>query len=224
MTDEHQTVPDDEQRVSRLAAAPPSVEAPIRDDDAVVQEYARRYAAPREPRAKRKELPRSYSTSRVSDEERLWAAVAHASVWVTMLGGIFTIGAIIPVSIFVPLVIYFLFRRSSDYVAFHALQAFVLQLLGTVGAATLLLLGGTIWSLGMVVAAVSVIVLVGFVLMPLWALVGLLLLVIVVGLPLAMVLYGTIAAIATYKGQDYRYPYISHWVDRQLAGGLMNTA
>lgn len=224
MTDEHKTVPDDEQRVSRLAAAPPAVEAPIQDDDEVVQEYAQRYAAPREPRAKRKELPRSYSTSRVSDEERLWAAVAHASVWVTMLGGIFTIGAIIPVSIFVPLVIYFLFRRSSDYVAFHALQAFVLQLLGTVGAATLLLLGGTIWSLGMIVAAVSVIVLVGFVLMPLWALVGLLLLVIVVGLPLAMVLYGTIAAIATYKGQDYRYPYISHWVDRQLAGGLMNTA
>lgn len=224
MTDEHQPVADESARVSRLASAAPADRTAESEYDAIVREYQWQSAEARDIRSKVKAMPRSYSTSRVSDDERLWATFAHASVWITAVFGVFTLGTIIPISIFVPLVIYFLFRRSSEYVAFHALQAFVLQLLGTVGALTLLVIGGAAWLLGMVAAALSVLVLVGFVLVPLWGIVGLLLLAIVVGLPLAMLLYGTIAAIATYKGQDYRYPYIAHWVDRQLAGGLMNAA
>jgi uncharacterized Tic20 family protein len=38
-----------------------------------------------------------------------------------------------------------------------------------------------------------------------------------------MLLYGTIAAIETYNGRDYRYPFIARWVDRQLAGGYLHT-
>ncbi len=168
------------------------------------------------------ELPRSYSTLRVADDERLWAAIAHGSAWFTLLGGALSIGAILPISVFIPLIIYFAFRRRSDYVAFHALQAFTLQLFGTLGALLVLAVGGLVWVVGMVVAMLSMIALVGFVLVPLWGLVGIVLMLIVVAMPLLMVFYGTMATIETYNGRDYRYPFIARWVDRQLAGGFLN--
>lgn len=155
---------------------------------------------------------------RVTDDERLWAAVAHASAWITLFGGIVSVGAVLPLSIFIPLAIYFIFRKKSDYIAFHALQAFVLQLIGTVGAAALLAVGGVVWGVGMIVALLAVLALVGFVLVPLWGLVGLGLLAVVVLLPLIMVFYGTLGAVECFRGRDFRYPYISRWIDRQLAG------
>jgi uncharacterized Tic20 family protein len=170
------------------------------------------------------ELPRSYSTLRVADDERLWAAVAHGSAWFTLLGGVISIGAILPISVFIPLIIYFAFRRRSDYVAFHALQAFTLQLFGTLGALIVLGVGGLVWVVGMFIAALLMLVLVGFVLIPLWGLVGIALLLVVVAMPILMVFYSTLAAIETYNGRDYRYPFIARWVDRQLAGGFLNAA
>lgn len=208
----------DNERVSRLSA-----NAAVPDADDVVQEYETRYREPRMPRPKAQDWPRSYSTLRVSDNERLWAGAAHASAWVTLAAAFFTAGFAVPVTIFVPLVIYFLFRKQSDYVAFHALQAFVLQLVGTVGALALLTIGGGLWVIGLVVALLLVVVLVGFVLVPVWGIVGVALLVTAVMMPFAMVMFGTIGAVQTYNGRDYRYPYIAHWVDRQLAGGFLNT-
>jgi uncharacterized membrane protein len=128
----------------------------------------------------------------------------------------------VPISIFVPLAIYFMFRRRSDYVAFHALQAFVLQLVGTVGAFAVLMVGGIVWTLGMVIALMAVVILVGFILVPLWGIVGVVLALLILVMPLATLLYGTIAAIETYNGRDYRFPVIAKWVDRQLAGGYLN--
>ncbi len=236
MTNEPIPQPDDDQRMSRLTSPPP-----MQEDEATVREYEARYRAfdfedDAEPshqiggeKQKRSSLgsrnfsPRSYSTLRVSDEERMWAAAAHASAWITFLAGIFTFGTVIPLSIFIPLGIYFLFRRKSDYVAFHALQAFVIQLIGTVGALVLLLAGGLVWGIGMVIAALAVVILVGIILVPVWGLLGVALLLIVLLLPIAMLLYGTIAAIQTYQGRDYHYPFIARWVDRQLAGGFLNT-
>lgn len=203
----------DSERVSRLSTGARGAEG-----DALAGEYEQRYFGPR----KRHEKPRSYSTLHVSDDEKLWAAVAHGSVWFTLVTLLLSFGLLVPVSIFVPLVIYFLFRKRSDYVAFHALQAFVLQLIGTVGALVLLLVGGTVWLVGMAVALAAVVVLVGFILVPLWGLVGIALLLVSLGLPLAMLFYGTMAAIETYHGRDYRYPFVARWVDRQLAGGLLN--
>jgi uncharacterized Tic20 family protein len=235
MTTEPTQQPDDDQRVSRLSTPP-------QDDDATVREYQARYRpfdfddadaepvpimndAP--PKRKfsdgRSFSPRSYSTLRVTDEERLWAAGAHASAWVTFVAGVFTFGTIIPLSIFIPLGIYFLFRRKSDYVAFHALQAFVLQLIGTVGALVLLIAGGLVWGIGMVIALMAVVLIVGFILVPVWGLVGVALLLLFFALPIAMLLFGTIAAIQTYQGRDYQYPFVARWVDRQLAGGFLNT-
>jgi len=169
-------------------------------------------------------MPRSYSTLRVSDDEKLWASVAHGSVWVTLLAGLLSGGAIIPLSVFIPLVIYFLFRQKSDYVAFHALQAFVLQLIGTIGAFLLISVGGLVWVIGMVIALLAVVILVGFILVPFWSLVGIVLLSSTVLLPIAMIFFGTYGAVETHNGRDYRYPFIARWVDRQLAGGFLHTA
>jgi uncharacterized Tic20 family protein len=219
---------EDSARVSRLAVPSTDTTAPAEtasDDEGirVVEEYESRYRA-EAPKPKRREMPRSYSTLRVTDDEKMWAAVAHGSVWLTLIGGLLSVGMIVPISVFVPLAIYFMFRRRSDYVAFHALQAFVLQLIGTVGAFAVLLVGGIVWTLGMVIALMAVVILVGFILVPLWGVVGVALAVVILVMPVAMLLYGTIGAIETYNGRDYRYPFIARWVDRQLAGGYLHTA
>jgi uncharacterized Tic20 family protein len=219
MSDDPIRQPDEQARVSRLSTNNvPAVESP--SEDSVVREYEQRYEEPRKVTAR----PRSYSTMNVSDEERLWAAIAHGSIWVTMLGGIFTIGFVIPASVFIPLAIYFMFRKRSDYVAFHALQAFVLQLIGTVGVLALAVVGGTAWIIGMIISLLAVFVLAGIVLVPLWAIVGIALALVVFFTPLAALLFGTIATVETYNRRDYRYPFIARWVDRQLAGGFLNAA
>lgn len=210
MVDDQIPEQQDEQRVSRLTAAAPPTDALL--------EAEGRPAAPK-PKAK----PRSYSTMNITDEERQWAALAHASIWLTMFGGFLTAGFVIPITIFVPLVIFALYRKRSDYVAFHALQAFVLQLIGTVGVLALLIIGGAAWALGMVVALLAVFALIGVILVPLWGAVGIALALLVFAMPVAALFLGTIAAIQTYNRLDYRYPYIAQWVDRQLAGGFLNT-
>jgi uncharacterized Tic20 family protein len=226
MTDDIKHEPSDDSRITRLSTfAPTQTEGEeAASAEEVVREYEARYSPIRDTARKVKAMPRSYSTTHVSEDERLWAAAAHASAWVTLLGGIFSIGAIVPISIFIPLAIFFLFRKRSDFVAFHALQAFVLQLVGTVGAFALLTIGGTVWLLGMVVSALLVLLLIGVVLVPLWGIVGIALVLAVLALPIVMVFYSTVAAYNTYRGEDYRYPFVARWVDRQLAGGLLNTA
>lgn len=220
MTDEQPVESEDSQRLSRLSRLVPPPDAQA--DDPIVREYEQRYQGDREEKPKRKPLPRSYSTLQVTDEEKMWAAIAHASAWITALTSVVTVGFLAPISIFIPLVIYLMFRKKSDYVAFHALQAFVLQLIGTVGALAVFLVGGAVWLLGLVIAIALMVILVGFILVPVWALVGLLLGVVVALLPVLMVVFGTIAALETYNGRDYRYPRIAAWVDRQLSGGLLN--
>jgi uncharacterized Tic20 family protein len=209
---------DDTQRVSRLSSTVTSEES---SDDALVKEYEERYT-PRKNKSSLRDRPRSYSTRRVTDDERLWAAVAHATALLTFVSAVLTAGFSVPISIFVPLVIYLMFRKQSDYVAFHALQAFVLQLAGTVGALALLIIGGLVWTVGLLISLVAMLILVGFVLVPVWGLVGIALLLVVVALPFVMVFLGVVGAIQTYNGQDFRYLFIARWVDRQLAGGFLN--
>lgn len=208
MVDDRVSESPDEQRVSRLAAS-----------ETFADSAESRTSEPRKLKSK----PRSYSTMDITDEERLWAALSHASIWLTMLGGFLTAGFVIPITIFIPLVIFALYRKRSDYVAFHALQAFVLQLIGTVGALTLLVVGGAAWALGMILALLAVFILIGVILVPLWGAVGIALALLIFAIPLAALFLGTIAAIQTYNRLDYRYLYIAAWVDRQLAGELLNT-
>ncbi|NWF68521.1 MAG: DUF4870 domain-containing protein [Chloroflexi bacterium] len=208
-------------RLSRLSSTPGGQPAAGEGDtESVVREYEERYQKLRREPTPRS-VPRSYRASAPTPAERRWSAVAHASAWLTLLGGFATLGISVPFSIFIPLALYLVFRKKSDYVAFHALQAFVLQLVGTVGAALLLSVGGVVWLLGLFIALLLVALAVGVVLVPLWAVAGLLLLLVVFLLPIAMLLYSTIGTLETANGRDYRYPVIARWIDRQLAGELL---
>lgn len=203
----------DDERLSRLSGG-------AVNEDEIVREYEERYRPP--AREKRKPKPRSYSRMRVSDDDKLWASVAHGSVWITFLMAVPTSGISLPFVVFVPLLIYFVFRNRSDYVAFHALQAFVLQLVCTVGALAAFIVGGAVWTVGLALAALLMLVLIGFVILPLWVLIGVIASVVISLLPLAGLVLATIAAIRVYTGSDFRYPYIGDWVDRQMAGGFIS--
>jgi len=74
--------------------------------------------------------------SNVTDEERLWAMLAHL---LALLGYVTWLGAYIA-----PLVIYLVYKDKSHFVAFHALQSLFFQLALLVVAAICALLAITI--------------------------------------------------------------------------------
>jgi len=163
---------------------------------------------------------RWHDPASVSENERKWAALAHASTLLTALVALGSGGLGVLLTMFVPLLIYFAFRKRSEYVAFHALQAFTIQLVGTIGWLTLLVVGVIVWVALLVVSAILIIVLVGLILFPLVLLAGLLLIVASLALPIGMVIYSIIAAVETWSGHNYRYPYIARWVESQMHGSL----
>ncbi len=124
-----------------------------------------------------------------SAEERQWAMLAHLSILlnlVTALGGLIA-----------AFLIYLLYRERSRYIAFHALQSLVFQLIAWVGGG---LLAACAW--GFTILLIPVII--GICLIPFAGLLSL--------LPLAAIIYGVIGAIACSRGEDFRYWLIGDWV------------
>ncbi len=239
---------------SRLEDAPPSNEPPMQgvaDDDAIVREYERKYyrqnlyhdAPPPQPRVgdsqkqKRQwdfremnvKMPPKHryqaraSMGEVQDTERTWAAIAHGSALLTILVAIAAFPGVV-LSVLIPLGIYLAFRNKSEFVAFHALQAFTIQVVGTIGALVLLLAGTLVLGTLIAISALLSLVLIGipFLLFFVLLLVGLVIFSVFV-LPLGMVVYSMIAADAAYKGRIYRYPYIADWLDDQLKNGMLGS-
>jgi uncharacterized Tic20 family protein len=165
--------------------------------------------------------PLSYSTLDLTDEERLWASIAHGSAALSLIAGVLSGGIGVVVGILAPLVIYFAMRTRSDYIAFHALQAFVFSLAATVGVLVLGIVGSILWGLGWIVVALLLLVLVGFLLIPVWLIVGVLLFAGLTILPIAMFVLSLIAAFQTFGGRDYRYPFVAPWVDWQMSQGFL---
>lgn len=159
---------------------------------------------------------RWHDPASVDENERKWAALAHASTLLTALVGLITGGVGVLITMFVPLLIYFAFRKRSEFVAFHALQAFTIQLVGTVGWLALLVVGTVVMLALLFVSILLMIVLVGFILAPLILLGYVLFLVGSFLLPIGMVIYAIIAMVETWSGHNYRYPYIANWVEGQL--------
>ncbi len=242
-TSDENLTPVEPERVSRLSAPVPPTRSNDGDED-VVREYENRYLREskykdepanagsrfnfenirsegqrlyREGRAYYRDVPRSYNSAGVGNDERLWAAVAHGSIWFTLLGGVASIGAVVPITVFIPLIIYFFFRNRSDFVAFHALQAFMIQIIATLGVFAFGLVGGIVWVIGMVLSLILMIALVGFILVPVWGLVGIVGGIVLATLPIIALILSTIATIETFRGQDYRYPFIARWLDQQLS-------
>jgi uncharacterized Tic20 family protein len=209
------------------------VDGPVLDMDKadahieqMVREYESKYSGFRDsepPKIKNK----AYAPFRPSapiyattQDERNWAAMAHGSALITLFLGLMSGGALTLFTVFIPLAIYFYYRQRSEYVAYQALQAFVLQLLGTIGWVSILTAGMLAGGLLMLVLAITIIGI------PVAIIVGLAMIlfaVVSLALPFGMVLYGTIAAWETNQGKWYRYPWIGDWVDRQMHAGFLAT-
>lgn len=121
-------------------------------------------------------------------EERTWAMLAHLSVLVNLFTGV--LGPV------VALIIYLVFLPRSKYVAYHAMQSFLFQLVVWCGI-------GVMWGIvGMLCA-----VLIGIVLIPFACI---LTPVFLVGMAIAPI-YGIIGALQTSQGQDFKYWLIGDW-------------
>ena len=121
-------------------------------------------------------------------DERTWAMLAHLSVLVNLFTGIF--GPL------VALVIFLAFSARSKYVAYHAMQSFLLQLALWYGL-------GVMWAL---VGALSAI-LIGIVLIPFACVLTPFFL---VGMAIAPI-YGIIGAVKTSQGEDFKYWLVGDW-------------
>jgi hypothetical protein len=128
-------------------------------------------------------------------DERTWAMLAHLSVLINLVTGMF--GPI------VPLVIYFVFKDRSRYVAYQSLQAFIFQLLWWVGGGAVI---GGVW----VITAILIPFLIGLLCLPVAIVVSF--------LPVAVIVYGVVAGIRASQGEDFKYWLIGDWVRGTLSG------
>ena len=144
--------------------------------------------------------PPTISTQVLSPgDERTWGMLAHLSTLlnlVTGFGG--PIGA---------LIIYMIYKDRSRFVAYHALQAMLFQLIWWFGGGLLI---GMMWA---IVGLLSAIV-VGLVLVPVAACLTPLLAL----LPLGALIYGIVGAIQMNQGQDFKYWLVGDWVRGTLTG------
>jgi uncharacterized Tic20 family protein len=166
----------------------------------------------------RHRYPTRPSPGMLQENERLWAMLAHASSVLTFLimfttGGVGTI-----LSVLVPMGIYLYYRKRSEFVAFHALQAFTMQVLGTVGFFLVVVVGSIAFFIAMIVMAITIIgIPIALILFLVWIL-------FIIGtfiMPLGMLVYGVIAAFSAWDGKYFRYPYVADWVDDQLNNGFL---
>jgi uncharacterized Tic20 family protein len=149
--------------------------------------------------------------------ETNWAALAHASILLTLLLGLTTGGIAAILGPIVPALIWATHRDKSEYVVEQARQATIFQLAGLLGLLALAIVGALLVAVGWAVSAVLVIVLVGLLLLPVMLIVTVLWVAAVVALPIAQVVYGCFAALEAYNGRPFRYLWIADLVDRYQA-------
>jgi uncharacterized Tic20 family protein len=150
-------------------------------------------------------------------QELSWAALAHASILVTVLLGMGTGGLGVIVGIAIPGIIWYVYRDKSEYVVDQARQATIFQVAGVVAFLVLSTVGATLLVVGWLVTGVLTVVLIGVLLIPFALILTLLFAVAIVGLPIAQVVYGCYAAVEAYNGRPFRYRWIADLVDRYQA-------
>jgi uncharacterized protein len=128
-------------------------------------------------------------------EERTWAMLAHLSVLVNL----FTV-LLGPTASFI---IYLVYKDRSRYVAYHAMQSTVFQLIAWI-------VGGIIATITWAIAGALTVILIGCLLYPVALLFSL--------LPIVALIYGIVGAIQTNQGQDFRYWLVGDWVRSTLEG------
>jgi uncharacterized Tic20 family protein len=150
-----------------------------------------------------------------TSNERIWAALAHASVLLTFILGVTTGGLAVVVGALVPLIIWLAFRDRSRYVTFHSMQATVFQLASVVAWVGLLIAGVVVLIPTWIVTVVLLVVLIGFLLLPVVLVLTVALPVALVLMPLAVLVYGLYGAFEVYGGRDFRYWLIADWIEKR---------
>jgi uncharacterized Tic20 family protein len=150
-------------------------------------------------------------------EEMTWAALAHASILITLLLGLASGGLAAILGPIIPGIIWYVHRDKSDYVVDQARQATIFQLAGIAALLALAVVGAVLVALGWAVSAVLVIVLIGLLLLPVMVIVTLIWVVAIVALPIAMVVYGCFASLEAHNGRSFRYWWIADLIDRYQA-------
>ena len=150
-------------------------------------------------------------------DEMTWAALAHASILVTLAIGLATGGLGSIVGVAIPAIIWYAHRDKSAYVVDQARQATIFQLAGIVGLLVLAVGGAIVLTVAWVAGALLVLVLVGLVILPVVLIVTLLWVVAIVALPIVQVVYGCYAALEAYHGRPFRYLWIADLIDRYQA-------
>jgi len=132
-------------------------------------------------------------------DERTWGTLTHLSTLLNLVTGF---GG--PIA---ALIIYIIYKDRSRYVAYHALQAMVFQLIWWFGGGVLI---GLMWA---IVGALSAI-LIGIALIPIAACLTPLMLL----LPVGALIYGIVGAVQTNQGLDFKYWLVGDWVRGTLTG------
>ena len=133
------------------------------------------------------------TTSMTTSDERTWAMLAHLSVLANLVTGFLG-----PVA---ALLIYLVYKDRSRYVAYHALQSTINQLIWWVGGGALI---GVIWA----VTGMLSLIIIGILCIPF----ALLLTILILAMPLISLIYGVVGAIEVNQGRDFRYWLVGDWV------------
>jgi len=121
-------------------------------------------------------------------DERTWAMLAHLSVLVNLFTGV--LGPVVALGI------YLMFSARSKYVAYHAMQSFLFQLVMWHGLAVM-------WA----IVGASSAILIGVVLIPFACVLTPFFLLCMAIAPI----YGIVGAVETSQGQDFKYWLIGDW-------------
>jgi uncharacterized Tic20 family protein len=158
-----------------------------------LNEERRNYGAEPEPRGSGggSALGLTTTTGMSSRDENTWSVLAHLSVFVNLLTGFFG-----PV---VALIIWFVYRDRSERIAFHAVQSALYQAAWAV-----------ILAIGWTVTGLLMMVIVGFLLLPVMILLSF--------VPFVHMAY---AAYKVNQGVDYRYPFVADLVGGGRRSGTL---
>ena len=148
-------------------------------------------------------------------DEWTTAALAHASILLTLLlafaGGV---GALVGLA--VPLVIYLSYRERSRFITVHALQSLAYQGAGALIYLVLVAVSAAAMAAAWTISGLLSAVVIGLLLMPLALVITILMVILLVGAPMAWVGYGLYAAYRVYQGEDFRYWLVGEWLEREV--------
>jgi uncharacterized Tic20 family protein len=184
-------------------------DTPVAEEGLVEVEKAPEAAA--EPTEAPEPEPRTVPTR----DDLTVAALAHASILITFLIGVGSGGLGAILGVLIPLAIWYSYREKSEYTANQALQATVYQVACVLSVLAFTVIGAILVIVGWTVSGLLAAVLIGLCLMPFALVVTLLLIAGVLVLPIVQTVYGLYAAYEASQGRDFRYRWVSDWVDQQ---------